>query len=81
MSDKRLWWVTWAAVSGLWMLYWTGMSMALGVESVRDMIIEWSWPLLVGALVLSVPAGLCLLGTLVSCLASRSKAQQSPPKT
>lgn len=68
MNDKRFWLSTWAAVSALWVLYWIGMSLALGVGAIRDMIAELTWPLLVGGLVVSVPATLYLAGTLVACL-------------
>ena len=69
MNDKRLWPIAWAAISALWMLYWIGMSLALGVEAIRDMIAEQGWPLLVGGLVFSVPAGLGLVGALVGRMA------------
>ena len=66
--NKRLWLSTWAAVSALWVLYWTGMSLALGVEAIRDMIAEMAWPVLVGGLIVSVPATLHLAGSLAACL-------------
>lgn len=77
MNDKRLWTVAWAAVSILWLLYWIAMSMALGVEALRDMIAGLGWPVLVGGLLLSVPAGLCLIGSLVARIARMGK----PPRT
>jgi hypothetical protein len=74
MNDKRLWLVAWAAVSGLWILYWGGMSIALGVEALRDMIAELGWPLLIGGLCLSVPAGLYLVGAIVCGIAKACKS-------
>ena len=51
------------------------MSLALGVDAVRDMIAELAWPLLVGGLIVSVPATLCLAGTLVACLGQGGKGK------
>lgn len=73
--NKRLWLSTWAAVSALWVLYWIGMSLALGVEALRDMVAELNWPLLVGGLIVSVPSVLYLAGTLVACLGQRCKGK------
>lgn len=75
MNDKRLWFIAWIAVSGLWILYWAGMSMALGVEALRDMIAGLAWPLLIGGLCLSVPAGLYLVGALAGCIAKACKGK------
>ena len=73
MNDKRLWLGAWAAISALWVIYWIGMSSALGVEAIRDMIAELGWPLLIGGLVLSVPAALYLIGALVGGIAQAGK--------
>ncbi len=73
MSHKRLWLSTWAAVSVLWVMYWIGMSLALGVETIREMIANLGWPLLVGALTLSIPATLYLIGSMVACIACSCK--------
>ncbi len=75
MNDKRMWLVAWAAASGLWILYWTGMSMALGVETLRDMIAGLGWPLLISGLCLSAPAALYLVGALTGCVAKACKGK------
>jgi hypothetical protein len=72
MNDKRMWSIAWAAVSALWLLYWIAMSLALGMEAMRDMIAELPGPLLVGLLMLSVPAGLALAGKLISIVSGKS---------
>lgn len=69
MKDRKMWLTAWAAVSVLWAIYWLGMSAALGGEAIRDMLAELPWPLLVGGLVVSVPAALYLTATLAGCLA------------
>ena len=42
-------------------------------EAIRDMIAELGWPLLIGGLVLSVPAALYLIGALVGGIAQAGK--------
>ncbi len=73
MNDKRTWSIAWVAVSALWLMYWVAMSLALGVEAMRDMIAALPGPLLLGMLVLSVPAGLALAGTLVTLVMGKSR--------
>jgi len=73
MNDKRTWSIAWAAVSALWLMYWVAMSFALGVEALRDMIAALPGPLLLGMLMLSVPAGLALAGRLVSLVMGKSR--------
>ena len=72
MNDKRMWSIAWAAVSALWLLYWSAMSFALGLEAMRDMIAELPGALLLGMLMLSVPAGLALAGRLVTMVSGKS---------
>lgn len=69
MKNNKTWFIGWAAVSVLWALYWIVMSTALGGEAIRDMLAALPWPLLVGGLVLSVPAALYFIGAAVSCMA------------
>ena len=73
MNDKRTWSIAWVAVSALWLMYWVAMSLALGMEAMRDMIAALPGPLLLGMLVLSVPAGLALAGTLVTLVMGKSR--------
>ncbi len=73
MNDKRTWSIAWVAVSALWLMYWVAMSLALGVEAMRDMIAALPGPLLLGMLVLSVPAGLALAGTLVTLVMGKPR--------
>lgn len=77
MNDKKMWLSAWGAISVLWILYWIGMSLALGTEALQEMIAGLAPPLLIGGLIVSVPATLYLAGTLVGCLASggRGKAR------
>lgn len=73
MNDKRMWSIAWAAVSVLWLLYWVAMSLALGLEAMRDMIAELPGPLLLGMLMLSVPAGLALGAKLFTMVSGQSR--------
>ena len=66
MNSKRQWFGAWAAVSALWVIYWLGLTLALGVEEIRDVVAEMGWPLLVGALYVSVPIGLYAIGVLAA---------------
>ena len=66
MNSKRKWLVTWGTLSALWVIYWFILTLALGVESIRDTVAELSWPLLVGALYLSVPITLYSVGVLLA---------------
>lgn len=68
MKDRKTWLTAWIAVSVLWALYWLGMSMALGGETMRDMLTGLPWPVLMGGLVVSVPATLYFAGALAGCL-------------
>lgn len=77
MKDNRLWLVAWAAVSALWVMYWIGMTMALGVEGIHELIAGLGWPLLVGALYLTVPAFLYLAGSMLSCIATAGKRDKN----
>jgi len=77
MSGKRQWFGTWAAVSALWVIYWSGMTLALGVEAIRDLVAEMAWPLLVGALYLSLPVGLYAIGVLVAWIVRGVRGEAS----
>ena len=66
MKSKQQWLIAWAAASMLWVLYWIGMTLALGVDAIREMVAEMSWPYLVGALYASIPLGLYAIGSLIA---------------
>ena len=68
MAKRRLWMGTWIAITLLWVLYWSRLGLALGLEGLREMITVLPGPLLFAALCLSVPATLYLLGHLLATL-------------
>lgn len=69
MKSKQQWIVAWVAVSVLWVLYWIGMTLALGVDAIRDMVADMSWPFLAGALYASIPLALYAIGSLIAWIA------------
>ena len=66
MKKKQQWLIAWAAASMLWVLYWIGMTLALGVDAIREMVAEMSWPFLAGALYVSIPLVLYAIGSLIA---------------
>ena len=76
MKDKRSWFIGWATVSARWVLYWVGMTLALGVEGLHEMIAGLNGTLLVGALCLIVPACLYVAGTAVACFTCAGKSDK-----
>ena len=77
MGSNRAWFWAWAAISVLWVLYWIGMSMAIGVEAIHEMVAEMGSALLVGALYVSLPACLYTAGSLVGCIARGCKSEKT----
>ncbi len=69
MKSKQQWLVAWAAASALWVLYWIAMTLALGVDAIRDMVADMSWPFLAGALYASIPLSLYAIGSLIGWIA------------
>ncbi len=67
----------WGALSALWILYWLVLTVAVGSETIRDMIASMDEAILLPGLFLSLP--LCLYGggALVAWFMRKAKRGQS----
>lgn len=72
MGKQRWWLGTWLAVTVLWVLYWSGLGLALGMQGIQEMIAALPGPVLFSALCLSVPATLYLAGHVLANLGCRA---------
>lgn len=72
MGKQRWWLGIWLAITVLWVLYWSGLGLALGMAGIQEMIAGLPGPVLFCALCLSVPAALYLAGHLIAGLGCRA---------
>ena len=76
MNSKRQWIAAWVAASVIWLIYWVGMTLMLGLEAIREVVADLGAPLLVGALYVSLPVCLYALGALIASIVVASKTSK-----
>jgi hypothetical protein len=75
MRSRRAWIGLWAAVSGLWIMYWIGLTASMGAEAIRDLVTQLPALVMVGALCLFLPVGLYAIGNLVAWINGGSRGR------